>query len=140
MASRIAASSLDRRIWGRAFRGFPGGFGTGSFEDEGQLDGRLTGSVPISESQLRAIWDEFGIGKGEGSAWRQLENFNEFFVNFDAAKFSQFPFRSKEPIEIRGLRFFYGLSVPDLLDTAERLIKRLEIPPPIPEHIRELVA
>jgi hypothetical protein len=154
MASRIPASSPDRRNWGRGFRGFPGGFGTGSFEEKPEMDGRLCGSIPVSEPQLKAIWDEFGIGKGDSSAWHRIGDFSQFLVVFDAVKFSRFPFRrfwhceisfwcshahGKDPIEIRGLRYFCGLSVPDLLDAAERLVKRLEIPPPIPENIRKRI-
>jgi hypothetical protein len=47
----------------------------------------LWGVVPISESQLRAIWDVLSIEKGPESAWHRLSEFTEFKIVFDVVKF-----------------------------------------------------
>jgi len=153
---RITASLEDVRIWNRALKSYNGAFGTGGLDDRPERDGRLWGCIPLAGPALKLIWGVLGIStEHPESGWHKIDQFDEYLVALDALKYSRWlaskfwmcpvsfyfqhaAFPGRDMLEVKGVGWFYGESIPGLFISADALLLRFEPLPPMTAFAQSL--
>jgi hypothetical protein len=155
---QTTASLDDRRMWGRTLQSYKGGCGTGRVDDEPEHDGSLWGGIPLMNgSQTKNVWRVLGIDtEHPESVWHRIDQFDTYLLLLDGLKFSRllsskfwvcrlsFYFdlehsTAQSSVEVPGVRFFAGQTIPDLFITIDALLISERAPPPLPSFAQNLL-